>query len=436
MIKRALFTTLVLALIVSSCRKDNNNPPDNVLIDEIARDSLYNLMIDKYLWNDLMPVVTKDNYDNPYDLLEAMMYKPVDRYSYIQDYDEFVASMAGDFVGHGILIKIDEDDKARIALIYSRSPLYSQGVRRGWIIKSVNGVDIAPLIISDDYEAYNRVIGESKAGITNHFLFEKPDVMEVAITSTKTEFLLNSVIHYDTLHLSSGITGHLVYDYFMYTQESEAELSAAFAFFKSNNIKDLILDLRYNPGGMLATAQKIASYIAGDVPVPYNAPFIKLIYNNQNQRENSVFPFMPTIYPLSLTRLVVLTTDQTASASESLINGLSAFLDVICIGDTTYGKPVGMRTYAFRQAYYFLPIVFKVANRNDEGDFYDGIPPDKYVIDDIAHDFDDRNELCLKEAIHFLETGELSSKGLYPEIPQPWVSEKPEWIRNGLSLIQ
>ena len=100
MIKRALFTTLVLALIVSSCRKDNNNPPDNVLIDEIARDSLYNLMIDKYLWNDLMPVVTKDNYDNPYDLLEAMMYKPVDRYSYIQDYDEFVASMAGDFVGH------------------------------------------------------------------------------------------------------------------------------------------------------------------------------------------------------------------------------------------------------------------------------------------------------------------------------------------------
>ena len=108
---------------------------------------------------------------------------------------------------------------------------------------------------------------------------------------------------------------------------------------------------------------------------------------------------------------------------------------MICIGDTTYGKPVGMRTYAFRQAYYFLPIVFKVANRNDEGDFYDGIPPDKYVIDDIAHDFDDRNELCLKEAIHFLETGNCL-KGIISRNTSAMGLEKPEWIRNGLSLIQ
>ena len=90
-------------------------------------------------------------------------------------------------------------------------------------------------------------MGPATVGLTNTFLFQKPDGTEVTYSSTKASFTINSVTAYDVLDLSSGKTGYLCFDSFI--DPSEDELNEAFAFFKANNVTDLIIDLRYNGGG-------------------------------------------------------------------------------------------------------------------------------------------------------------------------------------------
>jgi carboxyl-terminal processing protease len=231
---------------------------------------------------------------------------------------------------------------------------------------------------------------------------------------------------YDTLHLSSGITGHLVFESFILP--SEAELETAFAFFKANNITDLILDLRYNSGGYLTIAQQLASYIAGDTKA--GTVFAKLSYNDKSQSANSTFPFKKTSYPLSLTRIAVITTRLTASASEAVMNGLHPHLNLVSVGDTTLGKPMGMNGWTCAKKYFFWPVTFKIVNSANEGEYYDGIVPTHITTDDITHDFDDRREECLKEAISWLQTGSFVSKGTSEFSRSAQFSEKPSWMNN------
>jgi hypothetical protein len=430
MIRLLLIPVLVLFLF-SSCRKDEPPPPSEITPEQ-ARDTLYYLMDTWYYWYKEMPSVNKDDYADPYRLMDVMKYKSLDRWSFVADYDEFNAQMQGTFVGHGIRVGIDESGKARISMIYSRSDLYKAGVRRGWIVKTVNNTDVAPIIISGDGAAYSRVIGPSELGITNVFVFGKPDGKELTITSTKSMFTINSVLHYDTLHLSSGITGHLVFESFI--EPSISELMTAFSFFKTNGVKDLILDLRYNSGGYLYVAQELASYIAGNGPASAQALFAKLSYNDKRQAANSTYSFRNTSLGLNLTRLAVITSRETASASEAVINGLAPFVDVITIGDTTTGKPTGMNGWDAGKKYWFWPVTFKIVNNNNEGDYFDGILPAKKVMDDITRDFKDRNELCLREAISFLTTGAFSVKGFSEFRRYPQFSEKPAWMNNAFII--
>ena len=213
-----------------------------------------------------MPVVVKTDYTDPYELLDAMEYKTLDRWSFVQTYDQYVAQNQGSFVGHGISMGLDLTKKnVRIAQIYKKSPLYIKGVRRGWIVKKLNGTDLAPIFIAQDGAAYNQLIGPSQADITNTFLFQTPAGKDSTISSTKAAFTLNTVILADTLHLKSGITGHLVFDQFI--PPSNQELQTAFAYFSQNNIKDLIVDLRYNGGGDLSVLTNMASYVAGSAKI-------------------------------------------------------------------------------------------------------------------------------------------------------------------------
>jgi hypothetical protein len=103
---------------------------------------------------------------------------------------------------------------------------------------------------------------------------------------------------------------------------------------------------------------------------------------------------------------------------------------VTCIGDTTNGKPTGMNGWNVGDKYFMFPITFKIVNAQDQGDFFDGIFPEKVLPDDITRDFDDREELCLKESIHYLETGTVSTKGQIPFKRYPQFSERPEWMNN------
>ncbi len=425
-----LFFIVIISLsLFSSCKKEpaTTPPTSTTLTPAMARDSLYYIMQDWYYWNTVMPTVNKDNYADPYLLMDAMRYKQFDRWSFVADYDQFMAQMQGSFVGHGFRIGLDDSNNARIVMIYSGSPLYADSVRRGWIVKTINGTALAPILIANDGVAYSNLIGASQAGVTNVFVFQKPDGKEKTITSTKTSFTVNSVLLADTLHLATGVVGHLVFDEFI--APSATELASAFAYFSGAGVNDLILDLRYNSGGYLDIAQQLTSYIAGNANA--GSPFIKLIFNNRHLDQNYTYPMLSSSYALTLSKVVVITTRETASASESVMNGLTPFMNVVSLGDTTNGKPVGMSGGDIGKKYFIAPVTFKYVNKDDQGDFFSGIAPAHLVSDDITRNFNDREELCLKAAISYIETGSFPVKKSASEFQRhPQFSEKPAWMNN------
>jgi len=412
---------LVIALfgVLCSCEKKKTQV---TVTDAMARDTLYYIMNDWYYWYKEMPAIDKEIYTNPYNLLTALRYKEYDRWSFVADYEEFISEMNGEFYGHGVSIGVDTDGKARIAMIYSESPLYKAGVRRGWIVKTINGFDIAEVITGRDNTTYTYIFGLT----SSDFVFEKPDGTQMTFTSTKSSFTVNTVLHADTLHLKSGTTGHLVFESFILS--SSAELEKAFDFFKKNNVNNLILDLRYNTGGSLGVAQELASYIIGNNHE--DDVFAALTYNDKRQRYNQPFFFGETDYPLNISNLVVISSRSTASASEAVINGLKPFINVIQVGDTTYGKPMGMDGWYCGKKYVFYPVTFKLVNSEGVGDYFEGIYPDIFALDDLKNDFSDRNEGCLREAIEYLETGDLEGEEIKGEYHPGFNSEKPEWMYN------
>ncbi len=422
--KKVIFNLVIILSLFSSCRKDDPVPE---VTPAMARDSLYFKMKEWYYWYDKMPSVNRENYADPYELMEALRYKPLDRWSHVADYNTTLAQVKGSFVGHGIRIGLDDSDIARIAMIYKNSPLYASGVRRGWIVKNVNGYDIADILLRNDTAKYNEAFGPSKEGVNNVFLFSPPGQSDLSITSAKKSFTTNPVILYDTIHMPTGsVTGHLVLSSFF--EPAETELKTAFAFFRANNVMDFILDLRYNSGGYLDLAQKLSSYIAGSSLT--GSVFIKLQYNDKKEYENVTYPFVATLYPLSVKKLVVITTRSTASASEAVINGLKPKITVVCVGDTTEGKPAGFNLWPCGKKYYFWPITFKTVNSLNQGDYFDGLIPDKRAADDITLDFDNRNEACLREAIEYLEKGQFSGKGEKPFRRSVHFSESPSILNN------
>jgi hypothetical protein len=427
-VNKLFFIVIISLSFFASCKKDKVAPAE--ITPALARDTLFLLMNDWYYWNEVMPTVNKNNYADPYLLMDAMRYKPLDRWSFVADYEEFMAEMQGTFVGHGFRIGLDDSNNARIVLIYSGSPLFAKGVRRGWIVKKINDTDVAPILASHDGTAYTNLIGPGEAGITNKFLFQTPEGKDSTITSTKSSFTLNSVILYDTLHLSSGVTGHMVFESFI--APSETELATAFSYFKYNGVTDLILDLRYNGGGYLYIAQQLASYLVGNGNSGND--FIRLVYNSNHQDANGTFPLLTTESPLTLSKVVFITSRETASASEVVMNGLKPYMGVYSIGDTTNGKPVGMNGGVIGKKYFVAPVTFKSVNKYNEGEYFDGIAPGSLVTDDISHNFDDREELCLKAAIGYLETGAVPGKGASEFKKHAQYSEKPQWMKNAFIL--
>jgi C-terminal processing protease CtpA/Prc len=409
--KKILLITALLIPMVFSCKKEP--VPEPVIVPtlaEKARDGLYDLMKVVYLWYDKMPTVKLSDYKGPEDLLDAVRYVPRDKWSFVDNYDDFMNMMGGSFVGHGISMGLDPGNQVRIVSIYHNSDLWPQGVRRGWIVKAVNDTPVAPIFISGDNVAYNNLMGPSTAGLTNKFLFVKPDGTEVTYNSTKASFTINSVTASTVLDLPGGKTGYLCFETFI--EPSEEELNDAFAYFKANNITDLIIDLRYNRGGYLNIAQQLASLVMGAADTTKIC--YKLKYNSQVAADwNESYNFVRTQSPLGLNRVVFITTGSTASASEVVINSLKPYVTVKLVGTTTAGKPTGMNIWGYPfptssdqnpdYQYVFAPVTFEYVNALDQGGFYDGMTPDVLANDDITRDFGDPEELSLKAAIAVLE---------------------------------
>jgi hypothetical protein len=197
---------------------------------------------------------------------------------------------------------------------------------------------------------------------------------------------------------------------------AEKQLIDAFNLFKSQGVNDLVLDMRYNGGGLLYIASQLAYMVAG--PATAGKTFEQLVYNNKTAPEGPI-PFRNTAYGftsprpapagmalpyLGLRRVTVLTTPGTCSASEAVINGLRGVdVEVNIIGGQTCGKPYGFTPVDNCGTTYFS-IEFKGVNAKGFGDFADGFAPTCTVADDLGHSLGDTSESVLSAALAYRAT--------------------------------
>lgn len=396
------FLVALLACEEDDVMQDQNADAQGQLNDEDTlnrnlKTAVYDIMNEWYLWNDQLPEVNIDAYSDADALLNAMMNKPTDKWSYIQDEETYNALFErGEYEGYGVRMARDLDGNLRVAFVYEDSPFGRAGVERSWIIDKINGTSIRQV---DGF-----TLGQLLEGNSHQFTFIKPDGSTVAESFTKSTIGINTVMNADVLERQNSKIGYLAFNSFLAT--SEEELDTAFQKFQAAGIDELIVDLRYNGGGRVNIAEWMASNIIGNAGAGKN--FIAYNFNEDKAEEyNDAVPFNEPTIPLNLDRIVVITSRASASASELLINGLRPFIDVKLVGDDTYGKPVGSFPFFF-QGYAISPISFKIVNDQGVGEYFDGLQADVYVEDDLTHKLGDPNETRLKEALHYLENGTFS----------------------------
>jgi C-terminal processing protease CtpA/Prc len=390
---------LFVLLLLSACKPSREDAqPDNAQLNR----SIYQIMKEWYLWNDQLPEVSIYDYQKPGDLLEALRYKTSDKWSYIQDektFDQFFKG--GQFVGYGFGMKMDADRNIRVSFVYKDSPMDKQGVTRGYKLTKINGKAVSALVADNSLSS---AFGENKEGIQNSIEVEDLTGKIREFTVAKVAVNMNTVLHRDVRELNGKKVGYLVFNSFI--EKSKEELNEAFAFFQAQGISELILDLRYNGGGSLDIARHLASLIASSRAA--GREFATLTYNTHKKSQNK--PYLLESLPLNiaLDRLFVITSTSSASASEAIINGLKPFMPVITIGDRTHGKPVGMNVWR-ASGYAIVPITFKVANADGEAEYFNGIPADARVKDDLETIFGDPAEDCLSQALHYIQYGSFSA---------------------------
>jgi len=391
--RKYLFLLLII-LSFTGCEKGKNKYGEANMV-------LYNFMTENYYWRDKMPLVDVESYKDPWELMDALRYSPVDKWSYIGKNEFWVVQKRESYItGFGIRLGLDQNNEVRVATILKESDLYSKGVRRGWTLKTIEGVMVKPFITSNDSIGLNNLYGGTAEGVSKSFEFLRPDGIPVKIKAAQST--VNnpaSLVACDTLHLSSGITGYINYSSF--DTNFDKEVYPSLEYLKLCQVQNLIVDLRYNYEAEMETGRFLASAIIGNDY--HGLTWLKLVHNN--------FPtdyvnFTLTNYPLGVKRVVFITSGVTAAGNEMLITGLKPYLDVAVVGSRTAGNPYVL-SYTFyrmkdnRDLNYY--IVNAEAQGKDGQSFTEGIPADIEAVDDITHDFGDRKEACMAAAIGYLE---------------------------------
>ena len=414
--KTSILLFLVFLFIVSC---ENHVMPD-CSQDSVNRQAFAYLK-EWYLWYEYLPAVNPASYDSLDKMIAAVKYREgdvlVDRFSYAVKKEEHDNYYAGKRYGMGMSMQRDEENAVYISLVYPESPAGVAGLRRGQRLIAMNGVTVEEL---DENGAYNREHRndedfEEKTDWNNVYNAENKgeavvfkvldEGNELETTLYLDDYIGKSVLAYKVLDHDGVKTGYLHFKSFI--TSSEDELNEVFAHFKKENVERLVLDLRYNGGGLVKIARQLVNLIAGDKVK--GDEIIKLIYNNKHQEQNTSYKGEVLKNSLSgINKVAVIVSSGTASASEMVINSLTPYVEVSLIGETTYGKPVGMNSKDICDQ-TIVPITFKYANSQDYGDFFLGMEADCAASDDFKHDFGDEREEELAVSLYRLSNGKCPS---------------------------
>jgi carboxyl-terminal processing protease len=378
-----------------------------------------------YLWYKEVPDVNPLNYSTAIDYFNALKTpllsasgQPKDKYHFTYTTADWNAlSVQGVELGYGI--NWSRNTGANLprtwiaSVIEPGSPAASAGLRRGDRLLTVDGVDFVNGADTAAVDKINAGLFPDTANQIHRLTLDRNGVT-IDVTLTAVAVASAPVKNTKTIDTPTGKVGYLTFD--NHNEVSERALIDSITQLKTAGVTDLVLDVRYNGGGLLFIASELAYMIAGPAQTAGKA-FEKPIYNDRFAAQApyefraTAYGFQPTVPAgtalptLNLKRVTLLTTADTCSASESIINSLRGVdVEVNLIGGQTCGKPYAFSPVDNCGTTYFA-IQFQGVNNKGFGDYSDGFAPTCTVADDFQHAVGDTSEGMLAAALSYRASG-------------------------------
>lgn len=382
---------LFFSLVLFSCTRDELFENEEELVSAQAEMNswIYDSMDKYYLWYENLPEKSSLDLDTePSEFFNSLLSNNDGKKNTVFSHMEYedsdlkkTRSSNDEILSYGFeyfLVKINNHGglAALVNLVYPNSPAMEAGLKRGDLILKVNGVSLNSENFYDCIDAPKSsarlLLGEVLSD--NRYREGK----EIHISSPRI-VPVKSVYKDTVLHVDGRKIGYLMYNSF--EKEGDDDLRMVSRKFNTEQIDAMVLDLRYNPGGDLNSAQLLGTLLAPQDIL--NRRFVTLVFNDKvNIRREIMFDknVIGRGVNLDMRKLYVIVSGFSASASEAVVNGLKPYLkdELVLIGETTFGKNVGqiLLENAKWPSLELWPTAFRIYNSDDFGDYANGIVPD------------------------------------------------------------
>lgn len=433
---------------------------------------IWTALNDYYLWQEEVPSLADEikpigsaryrelikPYPEPESFFESLKYEQ-DKYSLIRsNYEDIENSIKGIDANNGLKFILSrygsgENILGVVTHILAESDAATKDIKRGDIFTSVDGQNLnlnnyRELLFGDNL---NYTL--NMADLNNNLL--SPNGKNVSLTKTEN-FQSNPIQISKIINTGASKIGYLMYNQF--AEGFDDDLNNVFSSFKAEQINDLILDLRYNGGGLVRSAVNLAGMITGQFNGEVFAKYLwnkKLMtyFNTDLERFSSQLEINfsesladgTPINSLNLSRVYIITSGRSASSSELVINGLSPYINVIQVGDNTYGKNVGGPAALYdyidndgtkhpNHTYAIYCMTFYSANSNDFYDYADGLAPQEELKlkEDLANmgTLGENSDPLLALTIQHINQESSRHRINQPVFPMEEIIEDPQFIRD------
>jgi carboxyl-terminal processing protease len=404
---------LLVAASLAACGNESGleGPPPPI---ECSTDSQKLFVLDSlyywYLWNDMLPAnIDIADYVSPEQLVQEVTRTfgpqkpaggPLDRFSFVGSAlaDELYYG-EGKYEGFGFSWALRGSDM-RFLRVFESSPAFAAGFGRGQTVLRIDGRAIAEILVNEGIDA-------ALDNDTVEFEVQNLDLTTFIVSVSRDIVTINPIPQYRTIAMGPGEppVGYMEFATFISTAHDGLDgndFDDVFAAFIAAGVEDVIIDMRYNGGGLVNTANLLADHLGGlnnDGQIFANTEF-----NADRSANNGLDYFANRPNAIDLNRLIIIASRRTASASELVINGLDPFVSggAYIVGDNTYGKPVGQIGVEFCEK-ILRPTTFKKSNAAGYGDYFDGLPVDCAVADDLSVPTGAASDPNLVAALSYIE---------------------------------
>ena len=394
--------------------------PTNAACSLSARqDWAYAQLDEWYLFPGLLDQsVSKASHSTLEDYIDALVAparaQSRDRYfTYVTSIAEENALInSGATAGFGFRLGYDSVNR-RVFVIesFEGAPALGQNIDRGDELLSIGGTTVSSLMASGGPFAVIDALGPDEPGTSRTLRIRSLGGTEREVTLTKADYDLDPVSpRYGAQVISHGgdMIGYLNLRTFI-ASTAAADLRAAFEDFRAQGVNKVIVDLRYNGGGLVSIGELLSDLLAAN---RVGQVLSHTTFRDSKSQFNETTDFRSQPQAIAATRIAFIGTPSSASASELVMNTFPPYLanNVALVGSNTYGKPVGQIAEDRAQCDDRLRIVaFKTDNADNEGDYYTGLASTMPVTcraeDDITYQLGDPAEDMVATALGWLAGG-------------------------------